>query len=111
MVEHKTLDAEHLHDKEHFPDTYENTWEGAHQTAVSGSYYGHLVRRAREDGRITKLGIDPLLPVKLHFDIGYSDATSIWVVQLVGERINCVDYLEYHHQPLSFATNWLRERN
>jgi hypothetical protein len=35
----KTLDAERLHDKEHFPDTYENIWEG--QTAVSGSYYGN----------------------------------------------------------------------
>jgi hypothetical protein len=51
----KTLDAER-HDREHFPDTYENIWEGAHQTAVAGSYYGHLVGRAREDGRITKLG-------------------------------------------------------
>jgi hypothetical protein len=76
---------------------------------VSGSYYVHLVRQAREEGRITKLGIDPLLPVKLHFDIGYSDATAIRVVQFVGERVNCVDYLEYHNQPLSFATNWLRD--
>jgi phage terminase large subunit len=62
-----TLEAERLHDREHFSDTYEHVWEGAYQTAVSGSYFGDLVRLCREEGRITKLARDPLLPIRLGY--------------------------------------------
>jgi hypothetical protein len=60
-----------------------------------------LLRKAREDGRLTKLAIDPLLPIKLFWDIGIQDATAIWVAQFVGERINLIDYIEYTGQPPS----------
>jgi phage terminase large subunit len=64
----------------------------AYQTAVTGSYYGYLVRKAREDGRLTKLAIDPLLPIKLFWDIGIQDATAIWVTQFIGERTRASKY-------------------
>ena len=60
--------------------------------AQSGSFYSHLVHKAREQGRVRAGLYDPNLPVDTFWDIGQSDSTVIGFRQTAyGERrwIDC----------------------
>jgi hypothetical protein len=51
-----------------------------------------------------------VLPIRLHWDIVFSDSTANWVTQFVGQAIYVLDYLEGSGQPLGCYTNELRSR-
>jgi hypothetical protein len=61
-------------------------------SAVLGSYYGLEMQNAEDEGRITKVEYDPAVPVHTAWDLGYSDDTSIWFYQVVGDEIHLIDY-------------------
>ena len=65
-------------------------------------------------GRICRVGVDPVLPVKAFVDIGgaghSSDAMAIWIAQFVGREIRLLDYIEGVGQPLGYYANELRRR-
>jgi phage terminase large subunit len=94
------------------PDQYEHIWEGSYATILVGAYYAQDITKARSDGRISHVAPDPLLPIKLAWDIGgtgaKSDSCSIWAFQLVGKEIRVVDYYEAQGQPLATHVAWLR---
>ena len=46
--------------------------------AIQGAYFASQMRRAREEGRIGKLPLDPARPVNTFWDIGKNDSTAIW---------------------------------
>lgn len=108
------LDRQRLRDKEERPEQYEHIWEGGFKTAVEGAYYAHALTVAKETGRITSLALDPLMTIRAYWDIGgtgaKADATAIWVVQFIGNRILVLDYYEAKGQPLSAHLAWLRRR-
>ena len=63
--------------------------------AVSGAYYSYHMGQVIDEGRIADVPHDPSKPVHTFWDLGTSDATSIWFVQLTNtNRINVIDYLE-----------------
>jgi LAGLIDADG-like domain len=64
------------------------------QTVVLGSYFGHEMRQAWEQKRITKVPWRPDLEVDTFWDIGVDDATSIWFMQRVGRAYLFIDYYE-----------------
>jgi phage terminase large subunit len=72
------------------------------ESPMSGSYYGSLMEQAEHDGRIGKVNFDPLVPVHTAWDLGFSDNTAIWLMQLVGKEIHAVDYIENS----GVALNW-----
>ena len=37
---------------------------------------------------------EPRAQVQAFFDLGYADATAIWIAQRVGYEIHCIDYIE-----------------
>lgn len=92
------------------PDQYPHIWEGDYATVLSGAYYAAAIAEARAKGRIGKVQIDPLMEVRAFWDIGVSDATSIWVAQFVGREIRVLDYYEAVGQPLAAHLDWLRSR-
>lgn len=61
---------------------------------VIGSYYGAAMRRAQDDGRITRVPHEELLPVETWWDLGVDDSMSIWFVQLFNREIRLIDYYE-----------------
>lgn len=73
-----------------------------------------MLAQARQEGRIGKVSADPILPLRLFWDIGGSgakaDAMAIWVVQWAGQEIRVLDYLEGQGQVLGYYTNELRHR-
>ncbi len=110
----KELEAERLHDLEHYPDRYEHIWEGGFAKAFEGAYFARQLTTARSKRRIGVVERDPLLKVRAYWDIGgagaKADANAIWIVQIVGHQVRVLDYIEGQGQPLEYYVNELRAR-
>lgn len=96
------------------PDQYGTIWDGDYVTVVAGAYYAASLNAAKEAGRIGRVAADPLLTIRLFFDIGgtgaRADAVAIWAMQFVGREIRSLDYYEAVGQPLATHLEWMRER-
>lgn len=96
------------------PDQYGHIWEGEYATVLVGAYYALAISAARSEGRICKVRPDPILPIRLFFDIGgtgaRADACAIWAVQFVGKEIRWLDHYEARGQELSVHVAWMREQ-
>lgn len=108
------LERDRQRDLAERPDRYEHVWEGEYETAVDGAYFARELVQAREDGRIGRVPIDPLMALRTFWDIGgtgaKADACAIWVAQFVGLEVRVVDYYEASGQPLAAHVTWLRSR-
>jgi len=92
------------------PATAAHVWGGEYVQAVEGAYYAAQLAKAREEGRITTLAKDPVLKVRCFWDLGYRDATAIWVCQFVGREVRVLDYIEGRSQPMAYYIEQLRNR-
>ena len=90
------------------PDQYDHIWEGGYATVTEGAYYAHALAQARNENRISAVSEDPLLPKRAYWDIGVSDATSIWIVQQRGDQLRFIDHYEAVGQDLASHIQWLR---
>lgn len=106
----KVLDQERLDCLNNDPDQYAHIWEGDYAGVMSGAYYAKSIAVARGEGRIGRVALDPLLPIRCYWDLGVQDATAIWVAQFVGREIRVFDYYEASGQPLATHLNWLRTK-
>lgn len=99
----------------HNPDQYDHIWEGGYITVADGAYYAKSLAQARSDGRIGRVGPDPLLTIRLFVDIGgtgaKADAFALWAAQFVGQEIRWLKYYETVGQPLEAHINWLRSND
>src|SRR5262245_28356568 len=88
--------------------------EGDYAKAFEGAYFAKELAQARQESRIGAVARDPLLPIRLYWDIGgagaKADACAIWIVQFVGHEIRILDYIEGQGQVLGYYTNELRAR-
>jgi phage terminase large subunit len=92
-------------DKLERPDQYEHIWEGAYKTVVEGAYFAKHLTEAKQQGRIARVGFDPLMRVRVFCDLGgtgaKADAFAMWPAQFVGREIRTRDYYEAVGQPLA----------
>ena len=78
---------------------------------VKGAYYAHLLDTAESEGRIVDVPVDPALPIITSWDLGVSDMTAIWFIQVAGWRdIRLVDYYENASEGLLHYRDELRAR-
>jgi len=93
-------------------DQYDHIWEGGYLTVAAGAYFAQSLAMAKSEGRISRVAADPLMTIRLFFDIGgtgaKADAVSIWAAQFIGREIRVLDYYEAVGQPLATHINWLR---
>ena len=110
----KTLDDERLRDRRDRPDQYPHIWEGEYATVATGAYYARNLIEAKDQGRFTRLPVDPLLSIRSYHDIGGSGAKadnySIWVCQFVGKEIRVLDHYTAKGQPIGAHVAWMRSR-
>lgn len=96
------------------PEQYGHIWEGEYVTFLEGAYYARALNLARAERRIGFVAPDPLLRIRLMFDIGgtgaKADAVAIWAMQFVGREIRALNYYEAVGQPLATHVAWLREK-
>ena len=81
-----------------FQQEYMCSFEGA----VQGSYYGKMLQLVEQKKQITTVPYDVNLPVTTVWDLGMSDATSIWFLQTVNKEVRLIDYLEAEGEGLAY---------
>ena len=110
----KALEQERLDCLRTQPDQYDHIWEGGYVSVIDGAYYAQSLNAARLEGRIGRVGADPLMTYRVFCDIGgtgaRADAFSMWICQFVGREIRVLDYYESIGQPFSTHLEWLREK-
>ncbi len=63
-------------------EQYLQEYECSFEAAVRGSIYGSELDLARQEGRITLVPVDPILPVHTTWDLGMGDATLVSLADL-----------------------------
>lgn len=108
------LERERQRDLEQRPEQYEHIWEGGYATVIEGAYYAKSLSKAKLEGRIGRVSLDPLMTIRLFVDIGgtgaKADAFAMWVGQFIGKEIRVFDYYEAVGQPLATHVSWMRQR-
>lgn len=92
------------------PEQYDQEFECSFQAAIQGAYFGREMQAAEADGRICRVPWEPKLLVHTAWDLGIGDATAIWFVQVTGNEIRLIDYLESSGVGLDWYAKHLREK-
>lgn len=73
-------------------DQYLQEYECSFEAAIVGAIWGTEMRKASEEGRITK--VENQIEVKTHtaWDLGHTDDTAIWWYQVIAGEIHIVDF-------------------
>ncbi|HJD97254.1 terminase large subunit domain-containing protein [Mailhella massiliensis] len=89
---------------------YEQEYECSFTAAVVGAYYGKLMEDADKSGRICSVPYRPDFPVMTAWDLGFSDSTAIWFVQIVGQEVHVIDYCQASGVGLDHYVRELQKR-
>ena len=89
-----------------FPSTPDEAFEAA----IEGAYYSEQLARMELDKRLTRIPIDPAIPVMTSWDLGWNDANTIWFIQVEGLEIRWIDYYENSGYGLEHYVAELKKR-
>lgn len=92
-------------------DQYNQEFECSFDAAVVGSYYGKLIEKAENEGRIGNVAWEPQIPVQTWWDLGIDDSTAIWFVQILGREIRLIDYYENSGVGLDHYAKVLKDKD
>jgi phage terminase large subunit len=98
-------------DKKNNPEDFGHIWLGEYDTSFHGHYYAKLLEDAKEDGRITAVPKKPGVDIIAAWDLGRSDATAIWVAQIVGREVRVIDHIEDNFKELDYYADWVKDNN
>lgn len=88
---------------------YPSTPAEAFQQSVAGNYFAKELMALRKRGGITQVPtLD--LPVYTFWDIGRSDGTAIWFMQMLGQEDRFIWYYEGHNEDLRHYAVELQKR-
>lgn len=89
---------------------YEHIWEGKPKQAVEGAVFAEELRKAAEEQRLTKVPVQVGVPVQTFWDLGQSDNTAIWFIQIVGMEYRVIDYYQASGHKMPHYIEILDER-
>jgi len=92
------------------PEQYEQEFECSFQAAIMGAYFGREMQAAEADGRIARVPWEPKLQVHTAWDLGIGDSTVIWFVQVTGNEIRLIDFIESSGVGLDWYVKQLRDK-
>lgn len=96
------------------PDGYDHVWEGGYATSVKGAYFTKQISSLKREGRLCRVGSDPLMKRRLFADIGgtgrNADAFTMWGAQFIGREVRVLNYYEAVGQAIEFHLTWMRRK-
>lgn len=92
--------------KREFPSTPDEAFESANE----GFYFSKNISLARQEKRICYLPYDEHAKTYTSWDIGIGDSCAIWVWQVVGKSVHCIDYYENNDEGLAHYIKWLKSK-
>jgi hypothetical protein len=100
----KRLTQKHAMMKEH-----PSTPEEAVNAVVKGAIYGNIISRLRREGRIRNFEHDRNAPLYTFWDLGQSDYTAIWLIQIVGPEFYALRHFAWKGEQPRFYVAKLEE--
>lgn len=97
-------------DKRKNYENYKHIWLGQPKQAVEGAVFANEILKASEEHRLTKVAPQVGVPVQTFWDLGQSDNTAIWFVQIVGMEYRVIDYYQSSGHKMSHYIEILEER-
>lgn len=89
---------------------YENVWEGKPKQAIEGAIFADELNKAAVEQRLTRVTPVVGVPIQTFWDLGQSDNTAIWFVQIVGMEYRIIDYYQSSGVKLGHYIEVLQER-
>lgn len=97
-------------DKRKNYEQYLHVWEGQCKKSVDGAIFAEEIRLASEQQRLTKVPIQAGIPINTFWDLGQSDNTAIWFVQIIGLEFRVVDYYQASGHKMDHYIEILQEK-
>lgn len=91
-------------------DAFHNVWEGHCRQTLEGAIYARELRDATQDGRITRVPYDPLKPVEVFCDLGWSDNSSLWFAQRIGFEFRMLESYQNSQKPWDHYLKYMQSR-
>lgn len=91
-------------------DDYLHIYEGQCKQVLDGAVYADEIRLAQTEGRITKLKYDQSKGVHVFVDLGWSDFTSLWFVQKVGQYYHVLHAYQNRLKKWSHYLDYIRSK-
>lgn len=88
---------------------FPSTEEEAFNVVIEGAIYGDKISAIRAKGQICDFEFDRTRPVHTFWDIGFSDTTDIWAIQLIGREVHWINFFEDNGQPCSHYVRQLKK--
>lgn len=92
---------------------FPSTPEEALNAVVQGAIYGKIVSKLRRERRIVNFEHHRIAPIFTAWDVGQSDFTAVWLLQLVGLDVCVLNFYENHsEQPAHYVAKvreWERQ--
>lgn len=101
--EAELVDAQAIMTEDEYMQEYECSWTAA----IRGAVYGKEMAAALRDKRVGFIPIEPKLEVHTFWDLGISDAMTIWFVQAVGKEIRLINYYEHSGEGMAHYVQYL----
>jgi hypothetical protein len=76
---------------------------------IEGAYYTRQLEQARAEGRITRVPVEPHIPVHTFWDLGVGDSMAIWLVQFVGKEARLVKFISGEGEGISYYLKEIRD--
>jgi len=92
------------------PDAYAQELLCDFTAALQGAFYAKTLAKLQEKNQITKVPYDPAIPVYTAWDLGMSDATSIWFIQPFRDTYRVIDYYANSGMGLDHYAKILKEK-
>ncbi len=91
-------------------DEYEQEYECSFSAALVGAYYGKEMGALEQAGRIGSVPYDRAAGVETFWDLGHSDAMSVWFVQRAGKEYHIIDYFEESNRDIPYFAKIIKEK-
>lgn len=106
----KVLEAERIHAEATMkPEDYRHTWLGECKPAVEGAIYFDAMSQATTAGRIRSVPHDGSLKTHVIVDLGWNDATTMILAQVLASEIRIIHYIEGRQRSLADYSAELKE--
>lgn len=94
------------------PEKADHVWGGGYQRASKHAYFARLLARAQQQGQITNVPVDPVLPVHVAWDLGKGQNMALWFFQFHAKSISALEFLQGDDEAAAEGLPWyIRELN
>ena len=104
VKEEELIDAQEIMTPEEYEQEYECSWTAA----IKGAVYGREMAAAMATKRIGFVPIETKIDVHTFWDLGISDAMTIWFVQAIGKEIRLINYYQNSGEGMAHYIQYLK---